>query len=94
MNEIEQKVDYLIRRWTEGNSFRSDINTNDLAYFVLIELGAPAIPYLLARLGDSWIIISALHQISGETIDYTDIAGKFNEINAAWRRWGQAKGLI
>lgn len=95
MTELEQKIDYLIKRWEEDNQYRSDVNIDHVAYKALVSLGPEAIPFLLKSLGRSWLIPCALHAISKETIELrNDEVGMFEAINNAWRKWGQKKGLL
>lgn len=95
MTELEQKVDYLLRKWEEDNYFKSNINLDDSSFKALIELGSDIIPHLLSRLGESWIIPAALYQLTGENINLLpEELGHFNSINEAWLQWGKDKGII
>ena len=91
---LKQKINDLILKWEVDNSYRSDINTEDPYYKSIVEMGPLAVPYLLTRLGDSWIILAALHEITGENPIDKEIAGMFKAMNDTWKKWGQEKGLL
>jgi len=95
MTDLDQKIEYLIKRWEEDNQYKSNIDTDHIAYKAIVSLGNEAVPYLLKYLGKSWIIPYALYEITGESIDLDDDdKGIFDVINAAWLKWGEQKGLI
>ena len=95
MTELEQKIDYLIKIWEEDNQYKSNIDTEHIAYKALVSLGDDAIPYLLKYLGRSWIVPTALYTITdGDVYIPPEERGSFNYINDAWRAWAKEKGLI
>jgi len=94
MNDLKSEIDILVAKWEKDNAFRSNINLNDLSYKSIVKLGRPAVPHLLSLLGSSWIVIAALHEITGEEVYENNIYGMFNKINDAWKNWGKDKGYI
>lgn len=96
MNSFERQLLFqqLYQSWKVETEFKSFHDTEHFSYKEIVKMGKDVIPLLLHNLGDSWLSIVALHEITGETPFTNDIAGKFKELSLAWYLWGQEKDYI
>ena len=67
--------------------------TSHPAYQQIIDMGMPAVPWLLQRLEQRpghWF--AALNRITGEHPVPMESLGRFKEMTAAWLEWGRRQG--
>jgi hypothetical protein len=89
----EQKFHRLAGQWKANRGPTSSVTkiANDPAYREIIEMGKPALPFILAALEaepDFWF--AALRRITGENPITPAIQGDLHAITEAWLRWARA----
>ena len=94
--DIRNRFRHLFDVWDKDTfifSFHYQIY-NHWAYEELVNLGEPAIPYMLGELrrGNS-DIVAALHAISGESL-VQGLRLTTEEIMERWLAWGEEKGHV
>ncbi len=90
-DEVEQLAD----EWERNRPRGVDVveMAKHPAYQRIIEIGVPAVPWLLARLEQSpnhWFL--ALHAITGATLVPAENQGKVKDMARAWINWGRENG--
>lgn len=95
MTDIQIAFEKLAARWSENTGHLSSMTkkVSHPAYQEIIRMGAPAVPFILARLkriGGWWF--HALAEITGENPTTEEMRGKYQELKAAWLQWGREHG--
>ena len=89
------KFEQLADEWERERPCGVDIEqmTSHPAYQQIIDMGTPALPWLLQRLEQRpghWF--AALNRITGAHPVPTESLGRFKEMTAAWLEWGRRQG--
>ena len=89
------KFERLADEWERARPRGVDIEqmTAHPAYQQIIDMGTPAVPWLLRRLEQRpghWF--AALNRITGAQPVPPESLGRFKEMTAAWLEWGRLQG--
>lgn len=94
---LEGQFRKLAAQWKRESQFMS--SPMDMvalpSYLHIMALGKRVVPLLLEELNremDHWFV--ALHILTGHNPVSESMAGRVDEMTAAWLKWGQTQGLI
>ena len=96
-DELQRRFRRLVQVWQKETNHLSSVARMAAhpAYREIVEMGAQAVPLLLAELRrrpDFWF--AALREITKENPVPPESAGKVKEMAKAWIEWGKSKGHI
>jgi hypothetical protein len=94
---IKSQFHILMKEWRRDTDCVSSIQEiiDNSAYRAIIDLGKPALPFILADLRDEGALwFEALRQIAGEDPVTPDIRGNFTKMRERWILWGQSRRYL
>jgi hypothetical protein len=96
--EIQKRFYELYNQWKEETKFLSSLGDDLESYKEILQMGLDnkiiMIPLLLSNLGDSWLPITMLADVTNEVPWEEDDAGQYDVLSGVWYRWGRFHGYI